>query len=164
MICCSGSQSTPYLFTPARLHVPRIQEVFGMFGANDHQKGNSKLISWLWTQPSMWWKNAVGEWCMQRCVSLLRLTCKCPWYILSAQSVADLSVCGCLDLFRTRGANCRTRSRGHGAEFAELSSPRVLKPTLSPGFLCDETMMRAGPHFNPFATMRLHGMRIRGSS
>lgn len=50
------------------------------------------------------------------------VTCKCPWYILSAQPVADLSVCGCLDLFRTCGADCRTRSRGHGAELAELSS------------------------------------------
>lgn len=86
---------------------------------------------------------------MQRCVTLLRLTCKCPWYILSAQSVADLTVCGGLDLFRTGGASCRTRtrtrSRGHGAEFAELSSPRVLKATLSPGFLRAETAMRAGP-------------------
>lgn len=87
------------------------------------------------------------------------VTCKCPWYILSAQSVADLSVCGCLDLFRTCGADCRTRSRGHGAELAELSSPRVLKPTLSPGFLCAETARRAGPHFHPSATKRLHGMR-----
>lgn len=87
------------------------------------------------------------------------VTCKCPWYILSAQSVADLSVCGCLDLFRTYGADCRTRSRGHGAELAELSSPRVLKPTLSPRFLCAETARRAGPHFHPSATKRLHGMR-----
>lgn len=87
------------------------------------------------------------------------VTCKCPWYILSAQSVADLSVCGCLDLFRTYGADCRTRSRGHGAELAELSSPRVLKPTLSPGFLCAETARRAGPHFHASATERLHGMR-----
>lgn len=87
------------------------------------------------------------------------VTCKCPWYILSTQSVADLSVCGCLDLFRTCGADCRTRSRGHGAELAELSSSRVLKPTLSPGFLCAETARRAGPHFHPSATKRLHGMR-----
>lgn len=87
------------------------------------------------------------------------VTCKCPWYILSAQSVADLSVCGCLDLFRTRGAECRTRSRGHGAELAELSSPRVLKPTLSPGFLCAETARRVGPQVNPSATERLHGIR-----
>lgn len=91
------------------------------------------------------------------------VTCKCPWYILSAQSVADLSVCGCLDLFRTCGADRRTRSRGHGAELAELSSPRVLKPTLSPGFLCAETARRAGPHFPPSAkSKRLHGMRRSG--
>lgn len=36
------------------------------------------------------------------------LTCKCPWYILSTQSVADLSVGGSLDFFHTWEADCRT--------------------------------------------------------
>lgn len=36
------------------------------------------------------------------------LTCKCPWYILSTQSVADLSVSGSLDFFHTCEADCRT--------------------------------------------------------
>lgn len=36
------------------------------------------------------------------------LTCKCPWYILSIESVADLSVSGCLDFFQT--CECQTGS------------------------------------------------------
>lgn len=38
------------------------------------------------------------------------LTCKCPWYILSTQSVADLSVSGSLDFFQTCEAESQTGS------------------------------------------------------
>lgn len=38
------------------------------------------------------------------------LTCKCPWYILSTQSVADLSVTGSLDFFQTCEAESQTGS------------------------------------------------------
>lgn len=63
------------------------------------------------------------------------LTCKCPWYILSTQSVADLSVSGCSDFFQTCEVDCQAvsvdmsrcgKSLGSGA----VLSPRVLKRTL----------------------------------
>lgn len=84
------------------------------------------------------------------------LTCKCPWYILSTQSVADLSVSGSSDFFQTCEADCQTWKCAHetavlgvvsdGRSRAELSSPQVLKPTLCahPGFLCAVTARRAG--------------------
>lgn len=43
------------------------------------------------------------------------LTCKCPWYILSTESVADLSVSGSLDFFQTcRGRESQTGRVGVG--------------------------------------------------
>lgn len=78
------------------------------------------------------------------------LTCKCPWYILSTQSVADLSVSGCSDFFQTCEVDCQAVSvdmrRCGRVCGAELSSPRVLKLTLCarPGFLCVGTPRRAG--------------------
>ena len=84
------------------------------------------------------------------------LTCKCPWYILSTQSVADLSVSGSSDFFQTCEADCQTWKCAHqtavlgaasdGRSRAELSSPQVLKPTLCahPAFMCAVTPRRAG--------------------
>lgn len=102
----------------------------------------------------------------ETCTSCL-LTCKCPWYILSTQSVAALSVTGSSFYTSSRlvwGAQCQTpsvdiRSRTRvfglevqkGADRAELSSPRVLKLTLCahPGYLSalTHTESDAGRHF-----------------
>lgn len=84
-ISCCRSQPAPYLFTPAQLHVPRIQEVVGAFSANHRREGHLNVVNSLTMDSARCWKmELVNDACRGASVWPW-LTCKCPWYILSAQ-------------------------------------------------------------------------------
>lgn len=60
-----------------------------------------------------------GKWTERRGCCL---TCKCPWYILSTESVADLSVSGSVDFFQTcRGRESQTGRVGVGRKLQQQS-------------------------------------------